>query len=432
MTIAEAPVPSRAPGLDLRALLPLDLDHVRAQYPALASEWVFLDNAGGSQVLASVADRVRDYLLSTSVQIGATYEPSRLAAERVAAALRAGATLVNAADPAEIVLGPSSTQLLQSLARAYREEIGPGDEIVVTHTDHEANITPWLRLAEERGATLKVWKTDPETLELTLDGLAPLITERTRLVCFTQVSNVLGTLHPVAEITRFVHERGARVCVDGVAYAPHRAVDVLAWDVDFYVFSLYKVFGPHQALLYGKKELLLALANVNHVFVAKDALPYKLLPGNLNFELAHGLPAIVEYLEDLGTRAGAGPGSTARERIERAFEAIARHEETLAEPLLAFLRTRPEVRLLGCPEADSTRRISTISFAVEGRSSAEVPTALDATKIGIRYGDFHARRLIQDLGLAERNGVVRISAAHYNTVGEMERVVEALEAALAG
>ncbi|HSK80927.1 MAG TPA: cysteine desulfurase-like protein [Thermoanaerobaculia bacterium] len=429
MTIAEAPVPSRAPGLDLRALPPLDPDFVRAQFPALASEWVFLDNAGGSQVLASVADRVRDYLLSTSVQIGATYEPSRLAAERVAAAHRAGAALVNAADPSEIVLGPSTTQLLQSLARAFREEIGPGDEIVVTHADHEANITPWLRLAEERGATVKIWRTDPDTLDLTLSGLAPLMTERTRLVCFTHVSNVVGTVHPVAEITRFVHDRGARVCVDGVAYAPHRAVDVQAWDVDFYVFSLYKVFGPHQALLYGKRDLLLALANINHVFIGKDALPYKLLPGNLNFELAHGLPAIVEYLEDLGTRAGAGPDT--RERIERAFDAIARHEETLIEPLLAFLRTRPEVRLLGCPEADRTRRISTISFAVEGRNSAEIPTALDLQKIGIRYGDFHARRLIQDLGLAERNGVVRISAAHYNTVGEMERVVGALEAALA-
>lgn len=424
MTIAEAPVPSRAPGLETRALPLLDLDHVRAQFPALASEWVFLDNAGGSQVLASVADRVREYLLSTSVQIGATYEPSRLAAERVAAAHRAGAALVHAADPSEIVLGPSATQLLHSLARAFREEIAPGDEIVVTHADHEANITPWLRLAEERGATIKVWRTDPGTLELTLSGLAPLMTERTRLVCFTHVSNVVGTIHPVAEITRFVHERGARVCVDGVAYAPHRAVDVQAWDVDFYVFSLYKVFGPHQALLYGKRELLLALANINHLFVAKDALPYKLLPGNLNFELAHGLPAIVEYLESLGT------GSSTRDRIESAFDAIARHEEILIEPLLSFLRNRPEIRLLGCPEADRTRRISTLGFAVEGRSSAEIPTALDAAKIGIRYGDFHARRLIQDLGLAERNGVVRISAAHYNTVGEMERVLEALDAAL--
>lgn len=428
MTMAQAPVPLWAPGLETRALPLLDLDYVRAQFPALASEWIFLDNAGGSQVLASVADRVRDYLLSTSVQIGATYDPSRLAAERIAAAHRAGAALVNAADSSEIVLGPSTTQLLQSLARAYREEIGPGDEIVVTHVDHEAHITPWLRLAEERGATVKIWRTDSDTLELTLSGLAPLMTERTRLVCFTHVSNVVGSIHPVAEITRFVHDRGARVCVDGVAYAPHRAVDVQAWDVDFYVFSLYKVFGPHQALLYGKRELLLALANINHVFIGKDALPYKLLPGNLNFELAHGLPAIVDYLEDLGTRSGAALET--RERIERAFEAIARHEDLLIEPLLAYLRTRPEIRLLGCPEADRTRRISTISFAVEGRSSAEIPTALDAAKIGIRYGDFHARRLIQDLGLAERNGVVRISAAHYNTVGEMERVVEALDAAL--
>ena len=421
----------RAPSPGARAPLPvLDLDFARAQFPALASGWVFLDNAGGSQVLASVADRVREYLLTTSVQVGASYEPSRLAAERIAAAARACALLVNAADPSEVVLGPSSTQLLQNLARAFRERIGPGDEIVVTNADHEANVTPWLRLAEERGATVRVWPADPATAGLDLAGLAPLMTGRTRLVCFPHVSNVVGTVHPVAEIARFVHQRGALVCVDGVAFAPHRAVDVRAWDVDFYVFSLYKVFGPHQGLLYGRRELLLDLANINHVFVPKDALPYKLLPGNLNYELAHGVPAIVEYLEELGRRTGTGPDATARERIEAAFAAIALHEESLTAPLLEYLAGKPGVRLLGDPAPGRAGRIATVAFAVEGRSSAEIPAAIDPFRIGIRYGDFHARRLIESLGLAERGGIVRISMAHYNTPEEMERLIAALETAL--
>lgn len=408
----------------------LDLDHARGQFPALASEWIFLDNAGGSQVLRGVADRVREYLLTTSVQLGATYEVSRLAAERVAEGTRAAAALIGIdpnADPGEVVLGSSSTQLLINLGRAMADELRPGDEIVVTHSDHEANISPWLRLAE-RGVEVKIWRVRPDTLELDLGDLDALMTERTRLVCFTQASNILGTLNPVAEITRRVHERGARVCVDAVAYAPHRRIDVKAWDVDFYVFSLYKVFGPHLGLLYAKREHLVELANLNHLFLGKDAIPYKLQPGNLNFELAYGVPAIVEYLEELGRRAG-GEGTTG-ELLARAFAAIAAHEARLVAPLLDLLASRPGVRVLGHPDADPARRVATVSFVVEGRSSSEIPAALDPHKIGIRYGDFHARRLIQDLGYADRNGVVRISCAHYNTPEEMERVVGVLEEVL--
>lgn len=408
------------------SLRPLDLDFVRRQFPALAGDWIFLDNAGGSQVLAPVADRVREYLLSTSVQIGATYGPSRLAAERVAEGIRAAAALVNASDPSEIVLGPSTSQVVSTLSRAMAEDLRPGDEIVVTNIDHEANITPWLRLAE-RGVLIKTWKANPETLDLDLADLGSLMTDRTRLVCFPHVANVLGTLYPVPEITRFVHDRQALVCVDGVAYAPHRAVDVQAWDVDFYVFSLYKVYGPHQGLLYGKRHLLLDLANMNHLFIEKSALPYKLLPGNLNFELTYGLPAIVEYLEELGRQVAPEPAATVQGRIQDAFAAIAEHEEKLSEPVLAFLASKPSVRLYGCPTSDRDRRVPTIGFSVEGRNSSEIPTAMDRYNIGIRYGDFHARRLIAELGLTERSGLVRISMAHYNTLEEMEKLVRALD-----
>lgn len=400
----------------------MDIDFARSQFPALAGDWIFLDNAGGSQVLRAVADRVRDYLLSTSVQLGATYDASRRAAERVQEGVRAAAMLVGA-DPGEVVLGSSATQLVSNLARAMADQLGPGDEIVVTNADHEANITPWLRL-KERGVEVKVWRLRDETLELDLADLDALMTPRTRLVCFTQATNILGTIHPVQEITRFVHERGARVCVDGVAYAPHRLVDVRAWDVDFYVLSLYKVFGPHLGLLYGKREHLLELANINHLFIARDAIPYKLQPGNVSYELAYGLPAIVEYLEEQGRRAG-GEGD-ARELMAAAFDAIARYEAETVAPLLAHLAGMAGVRVLGKTDPAPEGRVATVSFVVEGRSSAEIPRQLEAHRIGARYGDFHARRLVQDLGYADRGGVVRISLGHYNTAAEIARVCEAL------
>ena len=412
-----------SPGV-LQAAEALDPAFVRSRFPALAGDWIFLDNAGGSQVLATVADRVREYLLSTSVQLGASYDVSRLAAERVAAGACAGAALVHG-EPGEIVLGSSTTQLLQNLARAMAEELRPGDEVVVTNTDHEANVTPWVRL-EERDVTVRFWRCRPDTLRLHLEDLERLLGHRTRLVCVPHVSNILGTINPIAEIARLVHERGARICVDGVAFAPHRLVDVQAWDVDFYVFSLYKVFGPHLALLWGRRELLVELANVNHVYIGRDVIPYKLQPGSISYELAWGVPAIVEYLQELGERVDFSVGSP-RAALSSAFDAIAVHEERLAAVLLDFLAAKPGVRVLGDPSPDRERRIATISFAVEGRNASEIPAALDPHRIGIRYGDFHSRRLIQDLGLTARQGVVRVSMAHYNTVDEMERLVERLD-----
>ena len=232
----------------------LDLAFARSQFPSLSDApdaWVFLDNAGGTQILESVVDRIREYLLTSNVQLGATYAVSELAAERLRQSQVRMAELVNAERPEEIVMGPSSTVLLQTLARAMAPRLRPGDEIVVSRIDHESNIGPWLAL-ESSGIAIRFWELNRETMSLELTDLERLMSPRTRLVVFTQTSNIFGAILPVAAIARFVHERGAVVCVDGVAFAPHRAVDVRAWDVDFYVFSLYKVFGPHYAVLYGK------------------------------------------------------------------------------------------------------------------------------------------------------------------------------------
>ncbi|MEO8702789.1 MAG: cysteine desulfurase-like protein [Kofleriaceae bacterium] len=383
----------------------LDLARVRAAFPALASGFVYFDNAGGSQTLGGVANRVRDYLLTTNVQLGASYAVSVASGERVHEAVAATAHHFGGADPREVVIGPSTTQLLHNLALAMRFE--PGDEIVISEADHHANVGPWQR----RGVTVRTWPLDRETLRLEPRGLLPLLGPRTRLVCFAHVSNLLGSIHSVAALTRLVHDHGAQVCVDGVAFAPHRALDVRAWDVDYYVFSFYKVFGPHLAALYGKRALLERLDGINHPFI--DSLPYKLQPGNLNFELAHGVTGIYDYLDSLG-------GATS------AFSAIAAHEETLAERLLAFLRERPGVRIWGEAGADRTLRVATISFTVDGRPPESIVRAIDARGIGIRHGDFYAKGVTQALGLAP-TGVIRVSMAHYNTLAEVDRLTAALD-----
>lgn len=401
----------------------LDIDYVRSQFPALRSGVAFFDNAGGSQVLQSVAERVSDYLLTTSVQTGASYDLSRQATERLAQARAILSRLVNARRPEEIVLGPSTTVLMRFLATAMASRFQPGDELILTVFDHESNIGPWLTL-QERGVVFKFWSIDRDSFEVDLDELDRLMTERTKLVCVTHTSNILGTIMPIAEIARRVHARGAEICIDGVAYAPHRAIDVQALDVDYYVFSFYKTYGPHFAMLYGKYDRLLELDGLYHYFYGREKVPMKLEPGNTNYELAWGSAGIVDYLDNLGGRSGDFAA------ISRAFDDIAAQEETLAERLLTYLRGRNDVLIVGRREADRTVRVPTISFKVDGRDSSEIVQAVDPKGIGIRFGDFHSRRLIEHLGLAPGSGVVRASMVHYNTVEEVDRLVAALDAAL--
>jgi cysteine desulfurase family protein (TIGR01976 family) len=376
---------------------------VRSAFPALASGFVYLDNAGGSQTLGTVADRIRDYLLTTNVQLGASYEVSAHAGERVRAAVDATARYMNAG-AGEIVFGSSTTQLLANLALAIAPSFAAGDELVITEADHEANVGPWRRLAARAGLVLKTWPLDRETLRLEPSALEPLLSSRTRLVCFPHVSNLIGSIHDVRAIAQLVHAHGAKVCVDGVAFAPHRAIDVGAWDVDYYVFSLYKVYGPHAGVLYGKRAHLEALAGINHDFI--ESVPYKLQPGNLNFELAHGTTAIYEYLASIGS-----------------LDAVAAHEAALAERLLDFLRGR--VRIIGDASSDAARRVPTISFVAKAPEA--IVRTVDGHGIGIRHGDFYAKGVVRALGLPD--GVVRISAVHYNTLDEIDRTIAALATA---
>jgi len=412
------------PNIDLTP----DLPNIRAEFPALAGGQIYLDNAGGSQVLRRVADRIGDYLLTTSVQLGASYPQSQLALHRVVGARHAIAELINAAHDEEVVMGGSTTGLMFLFTQTLLDSICPGDEIVVTNTDHEANIGGWLRL-QKAGAVIRFWDVNTESLELQLDDLQRLLNPRTKWVAMTHASNVLGTLNPISEVARMVHAAGARLCVDGVAYAPHRLVDVQASGADVYVFSFYKVFGPHYAVLWGKRDLLLSLPTLNHHFIGPDVLPYKLQPGNVNFELSYGCAGIGEYLVDTGTRLGATGGN--RERMQYAFDAFARHEDRLAERLLAWLRSKSTVRIIGRPTVNDSNgqpaRMPTVSFVVDGKQSESIVLHTDKFNIGIRFGDFYARRLIEALKLQANGGVVRVSIAHYNSMQEIDALLTHLE-----
>ncbi len=402
----------------------LDLTAVRSHFPGLARGWTLFDNAGGSQILKGAVDRMTEFLFEKNVQIGGSYEMSLAAADALREARRAAATLMNASRPEEIVFGPSTTVLMQNLSRAMRSQLSPGDEVIVTVFDHESNIGPWMSL-EEFGVVLKVWPLSAKTMKPELDDLAALMTNRTKLVCVTHVSNILGQINPIAEIAAFVHDRGARICVDAVAYAPHRAIDVQAWDVDYYVFSLYKTYGPHYAVMYGKFDHLLELDTLYHYFYGKDKVPGKLEPGNPSYECAYSTLAIRDYFAELG-----GAASSPRAAIEAGFAAVTHQEDALVDRLLSYLTARNDCRVIGATVNEGSCRIPTVAFRFDGHDSAEVAKAMDAHRIAIRHGDFHSRRLVESLGEMGNGGLVRVSMVHYNTLDEVDQLCTAFDSTL--
>jgi cysteine desulfurase family protein (TIGR01976 family) len=406
----------------------LDLDFVRSRFPGLETGWALFDNAGGSQILGTCLDRVAEHGRSAFVQLGASYELSRLADRRIEEATAALAQLVGARDEREVVVGSSTSQLLLNLSVSMDSSLKPGDEIIVTDCDHEANITPWLR-QEARGVKLTWWRTNRETLRLEEEDLRALLTDQTRLVAFTAASNLIGSIHPVERLAAVARKAGAWTCVDAVALAPHRLLDAAGWDVDFLSFSTYKVYGPHQAVLCARLDRLRELQGVNHFFL-QDELPYKMQPGGVNHELVHALGAVPAYLAELGRRCGAAETASPREAMRAAFGAVAVQEELLAERLLGFLRERAGVRIWGEGSSDRALRVPTVSFTVDGRRSSEIPPLLDERRVAVRWGDFYACRLVEALGLEEQDGVIRASAVHYNSLAEMDRLVEALDAVL--
>ena len=396
-------------------------DQLRAQFPALAGETVFLENAGGSQVPAGVPDAIRDYMRDTYVQLGAGYPLSQRADAVVARAHAFAEIFVGGETTGRAILGPSSSQLCAMLAQCYGDALQAGDNVVIVETGHEANVGPWERLAS-RGIEVRTWRVDPETFACPLDALDELLDERTKVVAVVHVSNLIGAIVDIAPIAQRAHAVGARVVVDGVAFAPHRAVDVLALGCDWYVFSTYKVYGPHMAVLWGRHDAIAELTGPNHYFVPKEEVPYKFELGGVPHESCAGWLAVGEYL-----RLVADSDVLDRATITAAFAAMKRLEAPLTARLLEFLVANPRFRVIG-PTAADDNRVPTVSFLHATRSSADVVAALHAAGIAVRNGHMYARRLCEPLGLDPDDGVVRVSAVHYNTVAEIDRVIDVLDA----
>jgi cysteine desulfurase family protein (TIGR01976 family) len=405
----------------------LNVQFVRKQFPALDREFIFMDNAGGAQVPESVINRITEYLTNYNVQLGASYKVSAQATEKLDQVMYKLAELVNAPRKEEIIVGPSSTMLLRILSICLARGWQPGDEVIVTNSDHEANVSCWMDL-QKLGIHVKTWKINPETFEFDLDDLQHLLTKKTKLVAMVHASNILGTINPIKKIADTVHHAGALFCIDGVAYAPHRMVDVQEFDVDFYVYSFYKTFGPHLAVMYGKYEFIKELDGLNHYFIGKDEVPYKFQPGNFNYELSYGLNGIFDYFNSLHSFHFQDLAEKPkREKIFKNFQLIATHEEKLTTKLLDYLNSIKEVKIIGRKDADHEKRVSTISFVHHKFMSSEVVGAIDKFGIGIRYGDFYAKKIIQDLGLINKDGVIRVSMVHYNSLGEVDKLIGAFE-----
>ncbi|KXH58805.1 2-isopropylmalate synthase [Colletotrichum salicis] len=373
------------------------VENARAQFPALAKDQIFGDNAGGSQVLGTVAKSISEYLVNNNVQLGASYRTSKISTQTFDKAYKVAADYINA-DVGEIVIAPSTTQAFRNLAAALK--LKAGDEVILSEVDHESNIDPWLHYATLAGATVKWWAPS-DRLNPKLDAvtLRSLLTPNTRFVACTHASNILGSIHDIKAFADVVHEvPGALLCVDGVAYAPHRAIDVKVIGADFYAFSWYKVYGPHISLLYGSFKAQEHLQSLGHYFNPSGTLMDKLELAAASYELTQAIMPLVEYF-------GENPKQT--------WAGITQHEEALQKHLLDFLKSHPDVCIRGDASSAASVRVPTVSFTVKGRSSQSVVEGVEAQSIaGIRWGHFFSKRLAEKiLGLGE-DGVVRLTYNH--------------------
>ncbi|MGB0011574.1 MAG: cysteine desulfurase-like protein [Candidatus Sulfotelmatobacter sp.] len=422
----------------------LDLTSIRAQFPSLSQTInshpaVFLDGPGGTQVPQRVIDAISDYLRRDNANTGGAYATSRHTDATLADARAAMADFLNCASD-EIIFGPNMTTLTYAMSRAIGRDLGPGDEILVTRLDHDANVSPWLAL-EEKGVTIRWAEIHEEDCTLDLDDLASKINNKTKLVAIGYASNAVGTINPVKKIVSLAHAAGALAYVDAVHYSPHGLIDVADLDCDFLVCSTYKFFGPHMGVLYGKREHLQRL-HPYKVRPLTDAVPNRWEWGTLNHECIAAITACVNYIADLGTAhvgtAALGcPSSEARPSprraaIEAAFEAIHTHERSLMERLIAGISEIPQLKIYGITDpAHFDERCPTLAVRVINQRADQTPLAL-ATKLGEQGfftwdGNYYALNLTEHLGVEKSGGFLRIGLVHYNTAEEVDRLLGALK-----
>ena len=406
----------------------LDIDFVKAQFPAfkdpLSSKWSFFENAGGSYVPHNVIKHLNNFMTSTKVQPYAEFDISAIAGNNMDKATELFAEMINARKD-EIIIGASTTMNMYVLSNAMKHFIKSGDEVIVTNQDHEANIGAWRRL-ESYGAVIKEWKINTENAELEIEDLKALLTNKTKIVAVTHCSNIVGSINNLQSIAKLVHEYNAFLIGDGVSYAPHGLPNVKDLDVDFYTFSLYKTYGPHLGLLYGKKEILNQLPNQNHEFLEGD-VPYTLNPGGPNHEELSCLVGIYEYFNNLYNHHFPDENNTLRKKIEKINELISNHEEQIANPLLEYLNSRNDIKLIGKKKIENKNRAPTIAFTFLNQSSKKISNQLVKNGIATRNDNFYAWRCLKALGIDVDDGVVRTSMVHYNTHEDVEKLISVLK-----
>lgn len=401
----------------------VDVQTVRAQFPALTQAIggqpvVFLDNPGGTQVPQGVIDAMSVYLRHDNANRGGPFATSQRSDALIDEAHAAMADLLGAASPDEIVFGANMTTLTFSFSRALGRTLGPGDEIIVTRLDHDANITPWVLMAEDRGVTVRWADFDPADCTLDMAGLRDLINDRTRLVCVGLASNATGTINDVATVARWAHDVGAQIFVDAVHYVPHGPVDVQALGCDFLACSVYKFYGPHVGVLYGRYDLLDRL-HAYKVRPAHDEPPGKFETGTQNHEGIAGTLAAVEYLAGLDT----GHLPTRRQRLQAAMAAIRDYDRQLTQILLGELEGIPGLTIHGITDPQNlVWRVPTVSFTIDGHHPAAIAAALGRAGIFVWHGNYYALAVTERLGVETHGGMVRVGAVHYNTPAEIMRL----------
>ena len=413
----------------------LDLQTIRAQFPALSRPAIFLDNPAGTQVAQRVVERISEYLVRFNANHDGAFATSRQSDESVEQARSAAADLLNAEGSQQIVFGPNMTSLTFNLSRALARTFQPGDTIVVTRLDHDANITPWVMAAQDRGCRVRWVDFHPEDGTLDMEDMQAALAEKPRLVAVGYASNALGTINPVEKIIRLAHEAGALVYVDAVQYVPHGPVDVQALGCDFLVCSSYKFFGPHMGVLYGRYDLLESLTAYK-VRPAPPAPPDKFETGTGNFEGMAGVLGAIDYLEWVGKTFGedshakyAAHYSGRRLYLKQAMASIRAYEYELSHALLDVLEETPGVTIYGLTDRRRLEeRVPTMSFTLKGWHPRQVAEALDQHNIYVWDGNYYALAVTERLGLEASGGMLRVGPVHYNTVSEIEQFGQALRA----
>jgi cysteine desulfurase family protein (TIGR01976 family) len=410
----------------------LDLSWVRSQFPALAQTVnghpaVFLDGPGGTQVPQQVIDAIADYLAHNNANTHGAYQTSHNTDRIIDEARLAMGDFLNCAAD-EIVFGPNMTTLTFALSRSIGRELGPGDEIVLTLLDHDANFAPWTA-GEEKGVTVRTVKFNEADCTLDMRDLAAQLTaasgQRTRLVAVGYASNAVGTINNVAEVVRMARQAGAWSYIDAVHFAPHGAIDVRALDCDFLACSTYKFFGPHMGVLYGKREHLQRFRPYK-VRPCTDESPSCWESGTSNHECIAGIKACVDYWEQLGRRANPAV-ATRREAILAAHEAIHQHENKLKETMIEGLRAIPGLRLYGISDPRNfDHRCATFVVRIEGHTPRELATRLGERGFLTWDGNYYALNLTEQLDVERRGGFLRVGLVHYNTMKEVDRLLAAL------